>query len=79
MTVNGGRKTSINVAICGLGRIGRYHSMNIVERIRKMNLIAGCSIHEADRKWAEEHLGPYGVTIYADYNEVSFKWLWFFE
>ncbi|ODQ82269.1 hypothetical protein BABINDRAFT_31470 [Babjeviella inositovora NRRL Y-12698] len=67
MTVN---PKKINVAICGIGRIGKYHAMNIVNRINKASLVAGCTISTSDKQWAEENLVPHGVTIYDSYDEM---------
>jgi myo-inositol 2-dehydrogenase/D-chiro-inositol 1-dehydrogenase len=60
----------VNVAISGLGRIGRYHSMNIIKRIRDMNLVAGCSVTPEDVAWGKENLAPFGVQLYDNYEDM---------
>ncbi|CAN6654103.1 hypothetical protein TRVA0_027S00386 [Trichomonascus vanleenenianus] len=64
-------KKKVNFAISGLGRIGRYHSMNMLTRVPGANLVAGCSITPEDREWAEENLP--GVRIYASFDEMLEK------
>lgn len=60
----------VKVAIVGLGRIGKYHAMNIVERVANVQLVAGCSIVKDDLVWAEEKLAPYGVALYDSFEKM---------
>lgn len=64
-------KKTVRYAISGLGRIGRYHSMNISTRVANAELVAGCTIMDADKQWVKENL-PH-LRIYDDYDEMLEK------
>lgn len=62
---------AIRYAISGLGRIGRYHSTNISTRVANADMVAGCTIMEADKLWVKENM-PH-MRVYDDYTEMIEK------
>jgi hypothetical protein len=53
----------LKVAAAGLGRMGRRHALNFLNRTPRAELVAAFSPDLAELLWAKEHLEPYGVTL----------------
>ena len=60
----------LNVGVVGIGRMGRRHALNVLRMVPQANLLCACSPAKADLIWADEHLRPYGVQIYATFEEM---------
>ncbi|KAL1956465.1 hypothetical protein VTO42DRAFT_7263 [Malbranchea cinnamomea] len=60
----------LQVGCAGLGRMGRRHAMNFLTRTPRASLVAAFSPDEKELEWAREHLAPYGVTLYKDYDAM---------
>lgn len=60
----------LQVAVSGLGRMGQRHALHFLEHTPRASLVAACDPFPASREWAEQHLAPYGVKIYADFDEM---------
>ncbi len=58
--------TRIKTGIVGLGRLGLHHAMDIKNNIPEAQLIAACSIFEADA----EKVRDWGIQFYTDYDEM---------
>jgi myo-inositol 2-dehydrogenase / D-chiro-inositol 1-dehydrogenase len=62
----------LNVAVAGLGRMGARHATHFLERTPRANLVAAFCPADAPNEiaWAREHLEPYGVKLYHDYDAM---------
>jgi myo-inositol 2-dehydrogenase/D-chiro-inositol 1-dehydrogenase len=60
----------LKIAAAGLGRMGRRHALNILNRAPRAELVAAFSPDLEELAWAKQHLEPYGVTLYSDYDEM---------
>jgi Oxidoreductase family, NAD-binding Rossmann fold len=60
----------LKVAAAGLGRMGRRHALNFLNRTPRAELVAAFSPDPAELLWAKEHQEPYGVTLYDDYDTM---------
>ncbi|CAK4033356.1 nad-binding rossmann fold oxidoreductase family [Lecanosticta acicola] len=60
----------LSLGLVGLGRIGRQHALNTLHKISQTHLLCACSPMDQDHIWAQEHLVPYGVTLYRTFTEM---------
>jgi myo-inositol 2-dehydrogenase/D-chiro-inositol 1-dehydrogenase len=60
----------LQVAAAGLGRMGKRHALNFLNRAPRSQLVAAFSPDPEEIQWAKVHLEPYGVTLYTDYDEM---------
>src|SRR5690242_5081295 len=60
----------LNVGVVGIGRMGRRHALNILRQAPRATLLCTCSPAEQDLVWADEHLKPYGVQIFATFAQM---------
>ncbi|KAI9146809.1 Oxidoreductase family, alpha/beta domain-containing protein [Paramyrothecium foliicola] len=60
----------LNVGVVGIGRMGQSHALNLLHRSPRANLLCACSPAEQDIVWGRENLEPYGVTLYASFEEM---------
>jgi myo-inositol 2-dehydrogenase / D-chiro-inositol 1-dehydrogenase len=54
----------------GRGRMGARHALNFLHRTPRCDLVAAFSPDEKEIAWGREHLEPYGVKLYTDYDEM---------
>ena len=58
----------LRIGIAGLGRLGKVHAQNIAYKIPNAELVAACSIVQAELDYAKE---TFGITqLYTDYREM---------
>ncbi|MCB6185339.1 Gfo/Idh/MocA family oxidoreductase [Leeia sp. TBRC 13508] len=50
-------KTSVNIGIVGLGRLGKRHAENLASRVPGAKLVAAVSPVPSEREWAQTNLG----------------------
>lgn len=50
--------------------MGHRHALNFLNRTPRAELVAAFSPDPAELKWAKEHLEPFGVTLYDDYDKM---------
>lgn len=62
--------TRLRIACAGLGRMGQRHAIHFAEQTPRAQLVAVSSPVEAEREWARTRLGPLGVTVYSDYDDM---------
>ncbi len=62
--------TKLKIACAGLGRMGKRHAMHFLERTPRAELVAASTPDDSEIQWAREHLEPYGVRLYKDYDEM---------
>jgi myo-inositol 2-dehydrogenase / D-chiro-inositol 1-dehydrogenase len=60
----------LNIGVVGVGRMGQRHALNILHLLARANLLCVCSPAESDLEWANRHLRPYGVQVYATFEEM---------
>lgn len=60
----------LKVAAAGLGRMGKRHALNFLNRCPRSELVAAFSPDPAELFWAKQALEPYGVTLYNDYDKM---------
>jgi myo-inositol 2-dehydrogenase / D-chiro-inositol 1-dehydrogenase len=60
--------TRLQVAIAGLGRLGRRHAENLARRLPQAELVAACSPLNEELQWASGTLGI--KHVYPDYDQL---------
>jgi len=60
----------LRIGCAGLGRMGKRHAVNFLERTPRAGLVAASSPDPVELEWAKQHLEPYGVHLYQDYDEM---------
>jgi myo-inositol 2-dehydrogenase/D-chiro-inositol 1-dehydrogenase len=60
----------LKVAAAGLGRMGKRHALNFLNRTPRAELVAAFTPDPAELQWAKLNLEPYGVTLYDDYEKM---------
>ena len=60
----------LNIGIVGVGRVGRRHALNVLQRTPRATLLCVCSPAKPDLLWAEEHLKPYGVQVFTTFEQM---------
>lgn len=60
----------LKIAAAGLGRMGKRHALNFLNRTPRAELVAAFSPDPSELAWAKQHLEPYGVTLYDDYDKM---------
>ena len=61
---------TLKIAAAGLGRMGKRHAINFLQRTPRATLVAAFTPDETEMSWAKEHLEPYGVTLYSSYEKM---------
>lgn len=61
---------TLKIAAAGLGRMGKRHALNFLNRAPRAELVAAFSPDEKELAWAKDNLEPYGVTLYSDYQQM---------
>lgn len=60
----------MKVGCAGLGRMGKRHALNFLERTPRAELVAASSPDPAELEWAKTHLEPFGVRLYQNYDDM---------
>ncbi|PSK37515.1 hypothetical protein B9Z65_2257 [Elsinoe australis] len=60
----------LKIAAAGLGRMGKRHALNFLNRVPRAELVAAFSPDPAELAWAKTDLEPHGVTIYDSYDRM---------
>lgn len=60
----------LKVAAAGLGRMGKRHAQNFLNRCPRAELVAAFSPDPEELQWARLALEPYGVTLYDNYDKM---------
>ena len=61
--------TPLNIAIVGLGRLGKRHALNLQHRIPNAQITLACSPIKEERDWAQTHLSEH-VRCTDNYDDV---------
>ncbi|KAL4888963.1 hypothetical protein BDV59DRAFT_205679 [Aspergillus ambiguus] len=62
--------TKLKIGCAGLGRMGKRHALNFLERTPRAELVAASSPDDSELEWAKVHLAPYGVKLYKNYDDM---------
>ncbi|GES58282.1 NAD-binding Rossmann fold oxidoreductase family protein [Aspergillus terreus] len=62
--------TKLKIGCAGLGRMGKRHALNFLERTPRAELVAASTPDDSEIEWAKVHLAPYGVIIYKNYDDM---------
>ncbi|KAK9778714.1 putative Oxidoreductase [Seiridium cardinale] len=60
----------LKIGAAGLGRMGKRHAQNFLHRTPRAELVAAFTPDPEELQWAKQHLEPYGVMLYIDYNKM---------
>lgn len=61
---------TLSFGVVGIGRMGQRHALNLLRLIPNAKLVCACSPAKADLEWAEKELVPYGVQVYAAFEDM---------
>ncbi|KAE8317641.1 hypothetical protein BDV41DRAFT_22440 [Aspergillus transmontanensis] len=62
--------TKLKIGCAGLGRMGKRHALNFLQRTPRAELVAASSPDDTELEWAKVHLEPYGVKLYKNYDDM---------
>ncbi|KAE8380704.1 hypothetical protein BDV26DRAFT_290142 [Aspergillus bertholletiae] len=62
--------TKLKIGCAGLGRMGKRHALNFLQRTPRAELVAASSPDDTELEWAKVHLEPYGVRLYKNYDDM---------
>jgi myo-inositol 2-dehydrogenase / D-chiro-inositol 1-dehydrogenase len=60
----------LQVAVAGLGRMGKRHAINFLSRTPRAELVAAFSPDPEELQWGKQHLEPYGVALYGNFDDM---------
>ncbi|KAJ5368525.1 uncharacterized protein N7496_008285 [Penicillium cataractarum] len=60
----------MKIGCAGLGRMGKRHALNFLQRTPRAELVAASSPDPAELEWAKTHLEPFGVRLYQNYDDM---------
>lgn len=60
----------LKIGCAGLGRMGKRHALHFLNRTPRAELVAASTPDDAEIQWAKQHLEPFGVRIYKEYDEM---------
>lgn len=60
----------LRIAAAGLGRMGKRHALNFLNRTPRAELVAAFTPNATEMQWAKQNLEPYGVTLYDNYDKM---------
>lgn len=60
----------LHVGMAGLGRVGKFHAMNFLQRTPRAQLVAAFTPDQGELAWGRVNLEPHGVTLYDNYDEM---------
>ena len=50
--------------------MGKRHALHFLNRTPRAELVAASSPDDAELEWAKQHLEPFGVILYKDYEDM---------
>lgn len=62
----------LNIAVVGLGRMGKRHVHTLINRVARVNVVAVCSSMPHEIQWAKdnEEYKEFGITAYDSYDDM---------
>ncbi|KGO41846.1 Oxidoreductase, N-terminal [Penicillium expansum] len=63
---------SLNIAVVGLGRMGKRHVHTLLYRVPRARVVAVCTTDSNEIQWAKdnEEYTEFGITVYDDYDKM---------
>lgn len=61
---------ALNIAVAGLGRMGKRHVLTLTTRVPRANVVAVCSAWEPEIQWAREAYRDSNIAVYDSYEEM---------
>ncbi|GAB7350604.1 hypothetical protein MBLNU459_g1172t2 [Dothideomycetes sp. NU459] len=62
--------TRLNIAVVGLGRMGKRHAKTLMYRVPHANLVAVCSNDETELKWARQFFSTGNTKVFSSFDEM---------
>lgn len=59
---------TLQVAIAGLGRMGKRHALHFLNQTPLASLVAASTPDDGELQWAKQQLEPFGVRLYKDFD-----------
>jgi myo-inositol 2-dehydrogenase / D-chiro-inositol 1-dehydrogenase len=60
----------VNIAVAGLGRMGKRHVSTLVNRVPRANVVAVCSTSPDELTWARAFYKGTGISVYSTYEDM---------
>ena len=60
----------LRIGCAGLGRMGKRHANHFLHKVPRAILVAVSSPDEVELHWAKQHLEPFGVKVYQQYDDM---------
>jgi myo-inositol 2-dehydrogenase / D-chiro-inositol 1-dehydrogenase len=57
----------VNIAVAGLGRMGKRHVRTLLNRVPYANVVAVCSTEPSELSWARDDYKYEGIEVYDNY------------
>src|ERR1700724_2889103 len=64
------QNTKVNIAVAGLGRMGKRHVSTLLNRVPHVNVVAVCSTEPSELTWARNEYKCSGIEVYDDYGAM---------
>ena len=61
---------SVNIAVAGLGRMGKRHVRTLLNRVSHARVIAVCSSEPTELQWARDEYKVWGIQVYDAYDKM---------
>ena len=62
--------STLKIGCAGLGRMGKRHADHFLHKVPRATLVAVSTPSHEELRWAKEHLEPYGVTLFKNFDEM---------
>lgn len=62
--------SKLKIGCAGLGRMGKRHALNFLQRTPRAELVAASTPDDSEIEWAKQNLVPYGVKLYKSYDDM---------
>ena len=64
------QKNRLNIAVAGLGRMGKRHVHTLSSRVPRANVVAVCSTWDNELEWAREAYKDTDIQVFPSYEEM---------
>ena len=64
------QKNRLNIAVAGLGRMGKRHVHTLSSRVPRANVVAVCSTWDNELEWAREAYKDTDIQVFPTYEEM---------
>lgn len=64
------QKSRLNIAVAGLGRMGKRHVHTLSSRVPRANVVAVCSTWDNELEWAREAYKDTDIQVFPTYEEM---------